>query len=64
MWDKALEYVNAIEVQIKEFGSYKGRTEKTQMGILKKENGLSVEDIVTLKDHDERPLEFTNMLIN
>ena len=60
--DKALEYVNAIEVPIKEFGSYKDRAEKTQMVILKKKNGLSVEGIVLLPDRDERLMEFTNML--
>ena len=46
MWDKALEYVNEIEVPIKEFGSYKDRAEKIQMGILKKKNN-TVEGIPT-----------------
>ena len=61
MWDKALEYVNAIEVPIKEFGSYKGHIEQIQIGILKKKDGLSVEDILTLPDRDERLMEFTNI---
>ena len=34
------------------------------MGILKKKNGLSVEDIVPLPDRDERLMEFMNMLTN
>ena len=29
IWDKALEYVNAIVLPIKEFGSYKDRAEKS-----------------------------------
>ena len=61
MWDKALEYVNEIEVPIKEFGSYKDHAEKIQMGILKKKNN-TVEGIPT--DRDERLMEFTNMLTN
>ena len=34
------------------------------MGILKKKNGLSVEDIVALPNRDERLMEFMNMLNN
>ena len=40
LWDKALEYVNAIEVLIKEFGSYKGHAEKIQMGAFEKEEWI------------------------
>ena len=31
---------------------------------MKKKNGISVEDILTLPDRDERLMEFTNMLTN
>ena len=61
MWDKALEYVHEIEVPIKEFGSYKDRAEKIQMGILKKKNN-TVEGIP--QDRDERLMEFMNILTN
>ena len=37
---------------------------KFRWELLKKKNGLSVEDILTLPNRDERLMEFTNMLTN